>query len=301
MLFNSYQRLVYKFILFIFIMSIIRGLFADGFSKFVPLVETLIISIVVILVFNFILIFMKTRLLRRARSKNHISTIKIFSRMINILFTWLVILFAFLSYFKSWAGIGVVAGLFTAAIGFALQKPITGVAAWIMVVIKRPFQVGDRITIGSVKGDVYDISLTHVYIDEVGGNLDSEQLSGRNVMVPNYKLFDENLINHTLLHDFVLDEVAYTIKYDSDLDKAMELGASAAEEVAGKYGKKIGKEITSRVSIVDNGLKIKILFFAPVQDISKIRSDITKKIYETILSEKKVDLAYNRLDISMKK
>lgn len=282
-------------------MAIIDGLFADGFSKFIPLIETLIIAVVVILVFNFVLIFIKTRLLKKAKSKNNISTIKIFSRMVNILFIWLVILFAFLSFFKSWAGLGVVAGLLTAAIGFALQKPITGVAAWIMVVIKRPFQVGDRITIGAIKGDVYDISLTHVYIDEVGGIIDSEQLSGRNVMVPNYKLFDENLINHTLLHDFVLDEVSYTIKYDSDLDKALELGCSAAEEIAGEYSKKIGKEIVSRVAIVENGLKIKILFFTPVQNMSKIRSDITKKIYETILRQKNVDLAYNRLDISMKK
>ncbi len=277
------------------------SLFAEGFDRFIPLVETLLIAFVLIAIFNFILIFMKTRLLKKAKSKNQISTIKIFSRMINILFTWMVILFAFLSYFKSWTGIGVVAGLFTAAIGFALQKPITGVAAWIMVVVKRPFQVGDRITIGNIKGDVYDISLTHVYIDEVGGNIDTEQHSGRNVLVPNYKLFDENLINHTLLHDFVLDEIVYTVRYDSDLDRAMNIGISVAKEIAGEYSNKVDKEITARVSIADNGLKIKILFFAPVQKLSEVRSDITKKVYKLLMSEKKVDLAYNRLDISMKK
>jgi small-conductance mechanosensitive channel len=255
----------------------------------------------VIVVINFIFLLMKKRLLKRAKSKDHISQIKIFVRLLNIVFIWIVILFAFLTYFKSWTGIGVVAGLLTAAIGFALQKPITGVAAWIMVAVNRPFRVGDRISIGSVKGDVYDISLTHVFIDEVGGGIDTEQHSGRNVMVPNYKLFDDILINHTLLHDYVLDEVVFTVKYDSDLNRAMAVAKHCAEKVAGQHGKKISRDVVVRVAMVESGLRIKVLFFAPVQDISKVKSDITQRIYEMIEREKTVDFAFNRLDISVKK
>ncbi len=273
----------------------------NGFSKLIPLFEIILTAILIIFLFNFITIFVKRRLLKRAKSKSQISTIKIFSRMINLVFMWVVILFAFLSYFKSWAGIGVVAGLLTAAIGFALQKPITGIAAWIMVVVKRPFQVGDRISIGTVKGDVYDISLTHVYVDEVGGTIDSEQHSGRNVLVPNYKLFDEVLVNHTLMHDFVLDEVSLVIKYDSNLDNALKIIKSIAEEITGEYAKKINKEVVTRVAIADNGMKIKVLFFAPVQQLSKVKSDLSERIYKSILKNKNVELAYNRLDIAVKK
>jgi small-conductance mechanosensitive channel len=273
----------------------------QNITKWIPFFEIILIAIVIIFIFNFFVLFVKRRILKKAKSKNQVSTIKIFSRMINIVFTWVIILFAFLSYFKSWTGIGVVAGLLTAAIGFALQKPITGIAAWIMVVVKRPFQVGDRISIGSVKGDVYDISLTHVHIDEIGGTVDSEQHSGRNVLVPNYKLFDDVLINHTLIHDFVLDEVSFIIKYDSDLDGALKIVTAIAEEITGEYAKKLNREIATRVSIVDNGMKIKILFYAPVQNITKIKSDLSEKIYKSILKNKKVELAYNRLDISVKK
>lgn len=273
----------------------------NGFSKLLPLFEIILTAILIIFIFNFITIFVKRRLLKKAKSKSQVSTIKIFSRMINLVFMWVVILFAFLSYFKSWAGVGVVAGLLTAAIGFALQKPITGIAAWIMVVVKRPFQVGDRISIGNVKGDVYDISLTHVYIDEVGGTIDSEQHSGRNVLVPNYKLFDEVLVNHTLMHDFVLDEVSLVIKYDSNLDNALKIIKSIAEEITGEYAKKINKEVVTRVAIVDNGMKIKVLFFAPVQQLSKVKSDLSERIYKSILKNKSVELAYNRLDIAVRK
>ncbi len=273
----------------------------NGFSKLLPLFEIFLIAALIIFIFNFGVIFVKRRLLKKAKSKAQVSSIKIFSRMINLVFMWVVILFAFLSYFKSWTGIGVVAGLLTAAIGFALQKPITGIAAWIMVVVKRPFQVGDRISIGNVKGDVYDISLTHVYVDEVGGTIDSEQHSGRNVLVPNYKLFDEILVNHTLIHDFVLDEVSFVIKHDSNLDSALKIAKSIAEEITGEYAKKIGKEVATRVAIVENGLRIKVLFFAPVQQLSQIKSDLSERIYRSILKDKRVELAYNRLDIAVKK
>lgn len=277
------------------------NLFTEGFGKFIPLVEIVIISIIIIVLFNFIMLVIKTRLLKRAKNKSQVSTIKIFSRMVNIIIIWIIIIFAFLSYFKSWTGIGVVAGLLTAAVGFALQKPITGVAAWIMIAIKRPFQIGDRISIGAIKGDVYDISLTHVYIDEVGGTIDSEQHSGRNVLVPNYKLFDENLINHTLVHDYVLDEAVFIITYESDLAKAIALAQLAAQEVAGEHGKKINKEATTRVTMVNNGMQIKVLFFAPVYKLSQVKSEVYMKLYELINKEKSVNLAYNRLDIGTKK
>ncbi len=38
-----------------------------------------------------------------------------------------------------------------------------------MVIIKRPFEIGDRIIIGDVRGDVIDLTLTHIYISEIGG------------------------------------------------------------------------------------------------------------------------------------
>ncbi|MBI2632110.1 mechanosensitive ion channel [Candidatus Pacearchaeota archaeon] len=145
------------------------SLFSFDFNGIIPFLEVLAIALILIILFNLILLFVKRSLLKRAKSKNQISNIKILSRIINIVVVILIIILSFFSYVRSWTGIGVVLGLLTAALGFALQKPITGVAAWLMVVLKRPFRVGDRITIGGVKGDVYDISLTHLYIDEVGG------------------------------------------------------------------------------------------------------------------------------------
>jgi len=49
------------------------------------------------------------------------------------------------------SSIALKAGLLTAALGWTLQRPITGTAAWIMVVVARLFTIGDRIIVCVVK------------------------------------------------------------------------------------------------------------------------------------------------------
>jgi small-conductance mechanosensitive channel len=257
-----------------------------------PILKILIIIGLLIFAFSFVIKKIKQRLLLKTNSKIHRSNIKILARILNVSFVVLVVMFAFLSYLKSWTGIGVFLGLLTAALGFALQKPITGIAAWIMVIFKRPFNVGDRVTIGKVKGDVYDITLSHVYIDEVGGTVDSEQHSGRNIMVPNYLLFEETIINHTLLNELVLNEVVFSVTYESNLDKAMNIAHECAHKLTEKYASSINKDTKVRISLGDSGVIIRVLFHAPVQQLSKIKSDITKSIYDKIMKDKEVDFAY---------
>ena len=152
----------------------------DNFRIF----TSLLIAILLIVIFNFIVKIIKRRLLRKATSKSQKSNIKIFARILSVIFIVVALLVTFFSYFSSWTGLGIFAGLATAGLGFALQRPITGIAAWIMIIVKRPFRIGDRICIGDVKGEIYDITLTHVYLDEMGGMFDSSMYSGRNIMIP---------------------------------------------------------------------------------------------------------------------
>ena len=70
---------------------------------------------------------------------------------------------------------GLTAAFLSMVLGWSLQRPVTGVAAWLMVMIKRPFQIGDRIIIQGVRGDVLDISPTHVLLGEVGGTIGGEE------------------------------------------------------------------------------------------------------------------------------
>jgi small-conductance mechanosensitive channel len=273
---------------------------ARGFlEKNLLLVILLVVALIIIFAFNFAMRIVKGRMLQRAKTKQQISHIKIFARIINVLFVLILILVIIFSYMGDWTGFGIFAGLFTAALGFALQRPITGIVAWLMIVIKRPFNIGDRVSIGGVKGEVYDISLTHVYIDEIGGTTQSEDLSGRNIMVPNYLLFEQNIINYTMVDDFVLGEVAVDITYESNLEKAKKIVLEAGKKFSQEFLEK--KEPYIRVSMESSSIKLKYRFFAPAKKVNELISGINEEILRRVKKEKKVDIAYPHTAFVMKK
>ena len=64
-----------------------------------------------------------------------------------------------------------------------------------LVVLKRPYRIGDRVILGTTIGDVRGISIMYTQLDQVGGTIGGEEKSGRSVMIPNQHLFKWNVIN----------------------------------------------------------------------------------------------------------
>lgn len=263
----------------------------ESLAVLMPYLEILVIVVVLLILSRIVLVSLRRRLLHKAKNKDQISDIKIFSRIFNVIIFCIVLFVAFFSYIGSWSGLGIFAGLITAGLGFALQKPITGVAAWIMIIIKRPFKVGDRVKIGDHKGEIYDITLTHIYIDETGGMADTEDHSGRNIMIPNYKLFEIDIVNYTLTHDLVLGEIGLLLSFDSEIEKAITLINEVVKKNAGSFAKQINKKNSVRANFRDIGINVKILFYAPVYDLPDIKSKITLDIYQIVKKEKKINFA----------
>ena len=266
--------------------------FLSALESQLPLLTAVLIALILITLFNFFVGIIKKALLSKAKSKKQISNIKILARMLNVSFSILIILFTFFSYIGSWTGLGIFAGLITAVLGFALQKPITGIVAWIMIILKRPFSIGDRISINNIKGEVYDISLTHIYIDEVGGLVDAEEPSGRHVMVPNYLLFENPIINYTLLNEYVMGEVPVEIKYGSNLDKALALAKKSALSHIKEHEKLSKKDVQIRISFKERGIRLLIRFFAPVKMMQPLITEITKEVYDSFRKQKDIEFAH---------
>lgn len=74
------------------------------------------------------------------------------------------------------------------AVGLALQGTLSNVAAGVMILIQRPFRVGEAITAGTVTGTVQAIGL---FTTEI------LQLDGLYVMVPNNELWNKPIINYS--------------------------------------------------------------------------------------------------------
>ena len=68
-------------------------------------------------------------------------------------------IFVVISFSGSFATLGISAAFLGMIMGWSLQAPVTGTAAWLMIILKRPFKIGDRVIIAGITGDVLDINL----------------------------------------------------------------------------------------------------------------------------------------------
>lgn len=267
------------------------------------LLFTLIGIILVYLGLNFLLKVAKRKLFKKAKTKKEKTNIEIFFDASRYTLILVLIIFAIFSYTGSLTGFGLATGLLTAAFGFALQKPITGIAGWIMLVVKRPFEIGDRVLIGNIKGDVVDITLTHVHIGEIGGTIPSEERSGRIVLIPNATLFDTNIINYTQNDRFVLDQISFSITYQSNLSEATKISKEAALEVLKKYTKieKLPQKPYCRTYFQPNGIDIYVRFFTIAEKRNEISSEVTEVLFERIKKAKNIRFAYPHTEILISK
>jgi small-conductance mechanosensitive channel len=164
-------------------------------------------------------------------------------------------------------------------LGWSLQAPVTGIAAWLMIILKRPFRIGDRVIIGGVIGDVTDITLTHVILNQVGGTIGGEERSGRGVLIPNAILFGQVIMNYTLDEKFTLDEVPIRLTFDSDYELARRIMVEAARTVTAEIIQETGKEPFTRCEFFDAGVIVRLRY----QTVPDQRPEISSRIVERIL------------------
>jgi small-conductance mechanosensitive channel len=258
----------------------------------IAIIQILVVMLIVFVIYFVAVSFSKRALLKKAKTKKMKHNVIIFFNLLTYLFVIIFFLSIVLYFSGGSLGIGLAAGLLSAALGWALQRPITGIAAWIMVVATKPFGIGDRIIIGSVKGDVANITLTHIHLSEFGGTIGGEETSGRYVIIPNAVLFEQNVINYTSLDEYILDEVAFSITYGSDLNVAKKVSIQSAKKILNQAFDKIYKEPFIRINFQPSGIDVRVRYYTIASERQKINSEISEEIFKNITKEKKAEFAF---------
>jgi small conductance mechanosensitive channel len=124
---------------------------------------------------------------------------------------WLIALFAILAIFgvdlgPMLAGLGI-AGF---VLGFALQETLANFASGVMIMIYRPFDVGDFVTIGGVTGHVKDLTPVSTVI---------QTQDNRRIIVPNGKVWGD-VINNATAEKVRRVDLVFGISYGDDIDHA---------------------------------------------------------------------------------
>lgn len=99
------------------------------------------------------------------------------------------------------------------AIGLALQGSLSNLAAGMMLILFRPFKVGDYIEGGGDQGTVKEIQLFSTILTTI---------DNRRIIIPNSKVFGSNIINYSAEETRRIDLV-FGIGYGDDLGKAKQV------------------------------------------------------------------------------
>ena len=221
------------------------------------------------------------------------------ARMIGRLYNLLAVLGVVMAFVYGLGKLGAFGAVFAAfggmLLGWSLQAPVSGFAAWVLVSMKRPFRPGDRIQFPNLglTGDVKDVGLMYTVLDQVGGTIGSEEAVGRYILVPNAMLFSQVVINYTVKQEspYMLDEVVVRITYDSDWAEAERILIQAATEVTGDIIAATGVHPYVRSDMYDYGVYLRLRYQIRVNDRVEIAYAITKKIFTDFQRAPRVDWA----------
>jgi small-conductance mechanosensitive channel len=195
-----------------------------------------------------------------------------------------------------------------AGLVIALSDAILSVAAWLFILVRRPYSVGDRIKIGKVTGDVIDIRLFQTTLLEVGEWVSGEQSTFRLAHCPNNVLFREPIWNYTSGFPFIWDELDVTVTFESDWDKARQIMIDRATKGAGEIQQRVEsalKQLTKKypikyptltpmvyVRIVDYGVKLTLRYLTDARRRRTTCDELSRGILQDFDAQADVNFAY---------
>ena len=198
-------------------------------------------------------------------------------------------------------------GLLTAAFAFAMQKAVTSVAGYFLILRGDIFSIGDRIVMGGVRGDVIALGFLRTTILEMGqpaGDDDAgvpmwvqaRQYTGRIVTVTNGAVFDEPVYNYSRDFPFIWEELHIQVKHDTDLDLAerlvtdaarrhclqrSDIGAGVMHQLRKRYfvpAAEVSLEPEVFFALTSSWVEIALRFVVPTHDIRRVKSNISRAI-----------------------
>jgi small-conductance mechanosensitive channel len=118
------------------------------------------------------------------------------------------------------------AGVAGVAIGFAAKDTLSNLIAGILLIIDRPFEVGDRIEVWSAPagtatwGDVIDIGLRATKIKTTDNIV---------IIIPNNEIMVRDIINYTTITEKIRLRINIGIAYDADMQMAKDIILNVAD------------------------------------------------------------------------
>ena len=156
---------------------------------------------------------------------------------------FIIVLFLLSTWLGFIGSVGTFLGLLTAGIAIALKDPIVNIVAWLFILVRQPFKVGDRIQIGESSGDVIDIRIFQFSLIEIGNWVDADQSTGRVIHIPNGIVFTQPQFNYTAGFVHIWHEIPMLITFESNWKKAKKI----LTDIINKHAMHISEEAEKQI------------------------------------------------------
>ena len=242
---------------------------------------------------------------------------------INLLLALILLLGILSIWFSEGPQLATFMGLVTAGVAFALQKPISALAGYVVILRGKTFNVGDRIVMGGVRGDVIELGFIQTTVMEMGeppaeqGDspamwVHSRQYTGRLVTISNSEVFDEPVFNYTREFPYIWEEMRLPISFKDDRQraeqvmlecavrhtvKAQEFSADDLKEMQRRYFLQ-GSQLEPRVyyRITDNWVELTVRFICRSHGVRDLKDKMSREILEA-LDAAKIGIASSTYDV----
>lgn len=187
------------------------------------------------------------------------------------------------------------AGVAGIAIGFAAKDTLSNIIAGILLIIDRPFEVGDRIEVWTAPvnsatwGDVLDVGLRATKIRTTDNIV---------IVIPNNEIMKRDIINYTTITEEIRVRVPIGIAYDADVSKAKEIITQVSLEMDWVMKEPPPKVLVKSFGDSAVNLEARVWISDPRKRIDTI-SHITDRVKE-VFNQEGIEIPFPKRDIYIK-
>jgi len=199
-------------------------------------------------------------------------------------------------------------GVASAGLALALQEVVLCVAGWLLILMRHPFEVGDRIELNGIKGDIIDIRLFQTSLLEIGNWVDADQSTGRIVNIPNSFVFKHANYNYSRGFEFIWNEIPMLVTFESDWKRGKEIMLSHAQNMVEGMEEKVNRKIDAMrnrymiyygkltpivyVNIKDSGVELTLRYLTESKRRRSTQDQLCQAILDDFGNEPNVNFAY---------
>ena len=250
-----------------------------------------IVVAVIFMVVCFKLVKLLLRILRKSfeRSKLDPSVAGFFISAVKIVLNVLIVLTAASIVGFQITSFITILGTAGVTLGLALQGSLSNLAGGLLILILKPFRVGDYIGENNTHCEGTVVSIDIFYTRLI-------TFDNKSVVIPNGNISNTSLVNVTE-HDMRRVDIPFSVAYDSDMEKVKRVTIETIKDVDGYLP---DEQILVYIDeFADSGINMYVKFYATIEKFFDAKWDAMWKLKKAF-DENDIEIPFNQMDVHMK-